>query len=312
MPGMSEVRGELALVEHFRREAGRDPARVPIGIGDDMAGVRLDGGLILLTCDMLLDGTHFDTGTQPLPQIGRKVLACSLSDCAAMAARPVAAVVSVGLNEQMSQRDAEELFAGMKQIADEFGCPIVGGDTNSWPHPLAIDVSIVALPATARGPVLRNGAKADDAVYVTGSLGGSLRRRHLSFTPRIREATLLAGALGEGLHAMMDLSDGLALDLYRLCKESRVGALLEEDRLEAVISADARDVAAADGRSPLEHALHDGEDFELLVVVEPSVSLPDLGILCTRVGCIVPDGLTLRTTDGREMPLEPRGFEHFK
>jgi thiamine-monophosphate kinase len=199
----------------------------------------------------------------------------------------------------------------MKQIADEFDCPIVGGDTDSWPHPLAIDVSMLALPATARGPVLRSGAKLDDALYVTGSLGGSLRGRHLAFTPRIREATALADALGDGLHAMMDLSDGLALDLYRLCKESRVGALLEQNRLETIISPEARDAATADGRGPLEHALHDGEDFELLVVVESDARLPELGIPCTRVGRIVPDGLTLRTTDGRTTAVEPRGFEHF-
>ena len=162
---MQGNRGELALVEYFRRASGGDSARVPIGIGDDMAGVRVAGDLVLLTCDMLLDGTHFDSARHSMEQIGRKALACSLSDCAAMACTPLAATVSAGLNENMTEDDVRQLFVGLKTIGEEFDCPIVGGDTTSWPHPLALDVSMLAAPATPRGPVRRDGARVDDDVY---------------------------------------------------------------------------------------------------------------------------------------------------
>ena len=309
---MPRNRGELALVEYFRQVAGGDSPRVPIGIGDDMAGVRAAGDLILITCDMLLDGTHFDSARHSMQQIGRKALACSLSDCAAMACQPLAATVSAGLNESMTEDDARELFAGLKTMGDEFDCPIVGGDTTSWPHPLVIDVSMLAAPATPRGPVRRDGARVGDDLYVTGTLGGSLQGKHLTFTPRVREAITLAAALQDKLHAMMDLSDGLSLDLHRLCQAGRVGATLEEERLETVISEAARSAAAADGRSPLEHALHDGEDFELLFVVEAGATPPDPEVACTRLGQIVSGGLTLRSADGRTSLIKPHGYEHFR
>ena len=111
---------------------------------------------------------------------------------------------------------------------------------------------------------------------------------------------------------MMDLSDGLSLDLYRLCQASRVGAALEEDRLETVTSPAARSAAGADGKSPLDHALHDGEDFELLLVVEAGATLPDPGVTCTRIGRIISDGLTLRSADGVSREIQPRGYEHFR
>ena len=302
----------MALVEYFRQVAGGDSPRVPIGIGDDMAGVRTAGDLILITCDMLLDGTHFDSTRHSMQQIGRKALACSLSDCAAMACKPLAATVSAGLNESMTEGQARELFAGLKAMGDEFDCAIVGGDTTSWPHPLVIDVSMLAAPATTRGPVRRDGARLGDDIYVTATLGGSLQGKHLTFTPRVREAITLAEALQDKLHAMMDLSDGLSLDLHRLCQAGRVGAVLDQQSLETVISEAAKSAAAADGQSPLDHALHDGEDFELLLVVEAGAAPPDLGVACTRVGRIVSGGLTLQSADGRTSALKPGGYEHFR
>ncbi len=310
---MSEPRGELALVERFRRAAARDAQRVPLGIGDDMAVVRVGGGSVLLTADMLLDGVHFDSRVHSPEQMGRKAIACSLSDCAAMAAQPVAATVSLGLPESMSPAAVERMFAAMVSTGADFGCGIAGGDTTSWAHPLVIDVAMLAETGTARGPVRRDGARAGDAIYVTGALGGSLAGRHLDFAPRVREALRLAEALGEQLHAMMDLSDGLSLDLHRLCTASGVGAELEAAGVDGATSAAAREAAQRDRQSAREHALSDGEDYELLIVAAPEASLPELGVAVTRVGTIVAGaGMRLREAGGGTSVLEPRGYEHFR
>ncbi len=313
-------KGELAFVEWLRGTCKADPARVPIGIGDDMAAVALDGRLVLVTADMLLDGVHFETARQSIEDIGRKAIACSLSDCAAMACRPRGAVVSVALPNTMSMEDARRLYTGMLAIGGRFGCPIIGGDTTSWNHPLAIDVSMLAEPMTARGPVRRDGARPGDVLAVTGPLGGSLLGRHLTFLPRLADAEFLAAMLGASLHAMMDISDGLAIDAFRMCEASGCIAQFDERLVEAVISDAAREASRQDGRSPLEHAFHDGEDFELLAALPADAmgglnAAPNAIREVGRVLALAPGdrpGLRLRRPDGRVEPLEPRGYEHFK
>ncbi len=309
---MTENHGEMALVEFFRRAGRRDAGRVPIGIGDDMACLRTEGNLVLITADMLLEGVHFDRGAHSPEEIGRKAMACSLSDCAAMACRPMAATVSLGLNEGMTQGEVEGLFEGMEKLAREFDCPIVGGDTNSWAGGLVVDVAMLAQPATRRGPVRRDGARPGDALYVTGVLGGSPGGHHLTFGPRVGEAIRLAETLHEKLHAMMDLSDGLSLDLWRLCRASGAGAVLEADALEGVARDSATSAAKTGGSDAIEHALNDGEDFELLLAVDADAAMPDIGVRITRIGSMVESGMTIRFADGRTEPLEPRGYEHFK
>jgi len=286
---------------------------VPIGIGDDAAAVRLDGSLVAITADMLLDGVHFDTRRHSYAQIGRKAVACSLSDCAAVACEPRAATVSLALADAMSPDDAKSLYHGMAGIADEFGCAIVGGDITSWPGKLAMDVAMLAEPMSPRGPVRRCGARAGDTIYVSGPLGGSLTGKHLSFVPRLDLASRLVRE--PALHAMMDISDGLALDLHRLCTASGCDAELSAARLEQVISEAARRLAREDGRPPLEHALSDGEDFELLVVggqLEPErFGLSPVGRVIPRS---TPDrsAIVMCHDDGQREPLEPRGYEHFR
>lgn len=309
---------ELTLVRWLRERERRHPA-VSLGIGDDMAIVNVKGsplpGSILLSSDMLLDGVHFDTKRHPFAKIGRKAIACGLSDCAAMAVRPVAAVVSVALPKapggSYAIEDAQELFEGMFAIAEEYDLAIAGGDTTCWDHPLAIDVAITALPYEGVEPVRRSGAKPGDQLYVTGLLGGSLLGRHLDFVPRVREGKLLAERLGSQLHAMIDISDGLALDLWRMCQESNVGAVLDERLLEKVISEDARRAAAADpgkSKTPLEHALGDGEDFELLMALASEA--PNLPVTLHRIGEATPNGLALKRSDGQTETLEPIGYTH--
>lgn len=307
MTGPPMAKDELEFVNWLRTRQRPHPA-VALGIGDDMAVLAPEQGLWLVSCDMLLDGVHFDAARQPLALIGRKAVACGLSDCAAMAARPRAITVSLALPADRSLADAQELFRGMSAIAEEYDTSIVGGDTARWKHPLAIDVAVVAASFEGIDPITRAGAKPGDNLYVTGPLGGSLRGRHLTFTPRIIEARAIAEALGTRLHAMIDISDGLSLDLWRMCQASGVGALLNEQQLGPVIHEDARAASREDGRTPLDHALNDGEDFELLLAAEGDASVP--GVPLWAIGQVTPSQLRLRRAGGKIEPLEPRGYVH--
>jgi len=298
---------ELEFVEWLRGRCQNTPA-VKLGVGDDMAVLEMRVGHILVGSDMLLDGVHFDTNRHTFRQIGRKAVACSLSDCAAMAVEPVAATVSVSLPADCTLSDAKKLYNGALDIADEYDLAIVGGDTTSWKHPLAIDVAVVAAPYEGIEPVTRSGARAGDALFVTGHLGGSLLGRHLTFAPRVREARALAQTLGARLHAMLDISDGLALDLWRMCQSSQVGAALDEPLLANVISEDAWRAATADGVAALDHALTDGEDFELLLAVCGEIA--HLPVALYPIGRITETDLVVRRTDGSVEPLEPRGYVH--
>jgi len=318
-------------LKHIRWLRAQTPARsdVSIGLGDDMAGLRLRAPGVLVASDMLLDGVHFDSRKHTPGLIGRKAAACNLSDCAAMAVKPVAMTVSVALPRAWTPRQARDLHRGIASAAQEFAAVVVGGDTTRWNHPLAVDVAVLAVPYRGVRPVRRSGARVGDVLCVTGPLGGSLLGKHLRFTPRVREAAALARQLRGDLHAMLDISDGLALDAQRLCRDSAVGACLEEGWLQAVISRDARSMARRDRRSALQHALTDGEDFELLLAVDAG-ALPHqrrvrqtvggqapVMIACGRqrvalypVGRVTRRSLTLRTTSGRVVPLKAEGYVH--
>ena len=300
---------ELEFVEWLRQQQRPSPV-VRAGIGDDMAVVSQPSGILLLASDMLLDGVHFDSSSQPLKLIGRKAVACNLSDCAAMAVKPLAATVSVALPRGFSLDQGKQLWGGMAELAQEFELALVGGDTVSWDHPLALDVAISAVPYPGIEPVRRDGARVGDLLYVTGVLGGSRKGRHLTFQPRVNEAKALAENLGGRLHAMMDLSDGLALDLSRMCTASKVGAELDVGKLAQVVSADAEELARHDGISALEHALSDGEDFELLLAVDGPITSADISV--HLIGVVTTEtGMSLRQSDGRTSTLKPRGYQHW-
>lgn len=303
--------GEFDLIARIR---AAQPAlkRTRLGIGDDCAALSVTPGAeLLVTTDMLLDGRHFRLDHDPLPAIGYKCLAVNLSDIAAMAGVPLAAVVAVALPRARAAAIAEGLMAGMQPLAERFGVDLAGGDTNAWEGPLVVSVTLLA-ESTPRGPVLRSGARPGDAVLVTGPLGGSLLGRHLRPEPRIDEALTLRAAAD--LHALIDLSDGLASDLGHILTESGgLGAILDADAVP--IHPDAVRQAGADGKPTLDHALGDGEDFELCVVLpEPDAARlladPPAGVTLHRVGRIDEGpGLRLRTS-GRVVPLAVRGFDH--
>jgi thiamine-monophosphate kinase len=229
-----------------------------------------------------------------------------------MAVRPVAAAVSVALPPGWQLADSQQLYGGMREMADAFDCSIVGGDTTGWAQRLAIDAALIGEPFPGVTPVRRDGAKVGDALLVTGKLGGSLLGRHLKFTPRVREARTLAEAWGDALHAMMDISDGLSLDLHRMCRASNVGAILEQNLLSEIVHLDAVAASERDERSPLEHALSDGEDFELLLAVDPKAAASTLPTTVYRVGVVTDAGLKLRQADGTKRALTPEGYEHLR
>lgn len=302
---------EAEILEWLAQQRGA-PRRVRTGIGDDMAILEIQGRTVLLGTDMLLDGVHFDSARHSFEQIGHKALACCLSDCAAMACRPAAAAVSWALPPQVTVTDVQRLFSAMRLLGEAFDCPVVGGDTTTWSGRLVIDVVMLGEPWPDVAPVLRRGARPGDRIIITGPTGGSLLGRHLAFTPRVREAYRLAASLGTSLHALIDISDGVALDLYRVCQASGTGALLDEAAMQAMIHPDARRAASEDGRSPLDHALHDGEDFELLACVDPQAEIEhvDCGVPLLVIGEITAEGFMLRGRDGAQRPLEPRGYLH--
>lgn len=293
--------------------------RAPLGLRDDAAILELaGGGRVVTTVDMLTEGVDFRLGIDEPERIGRKALAVNLSDLAAMAARPVAALVALTLPREGAMALAKRLYEGLIPLAQEFGVALAGGDTNTWDGPLVISVTLLG-EVTDRGPLLRSGAKAGDAIVVTGRLGGSRLGHQFDFTPRVREALWLAEHAR--LHAGIDLSDGLSLDLWRLCQASGVGAIVDTSQVPVSDAAEAWAAQLGDGSTALEHALADGEDFELLLAIsresaEQLVKEQPLGCGLSMIGEFVSGAgtgsgdLWQRDAAGRQSPLVPRGYEH--
>jgi thiamine-monophosphate kinase len=285
-----------------------------LGLGDDAAVLDLARSpRCAVTVDMVNDGVDFVLAEIDPRRAGRKALAVNLSDMAAMAARPLAVVVALALPRDGALPLAQSLYEGMLPLAERYDVAIAGGDTNTWDAPLAI--SITALGEVGpHGPLLRGGARPGDKILVTGALGGGILGRHLDFEPRVAEALLLQERYD--LHAGMDISDGLALDLSRMANESRLGAVV---RLADVpISPDAVRLAEqlADGQAPLDHALSDGEDFELLLALPPKeaervLAEQPLAAPLTCIGEFIAEpGLWQIDAEGKRAPLEPRGYRH--
>ncbi|MCH2114228.1 MAG: thiamine-phosphate kinase [Pirellulales bacterium] len=293
-----------------------DP-KLTVGLGDDGAVLpRSHGADTVITTDMLNDGVDFLLAEVEPQVVGHKALAVNLSDLAAMAARPVSAFVSLvlprgGSPPQSPLELAIGLYTGMLPLAARFNISIAGGDTNSWDGPLALSLTAVG-HTTEGGPLTRCGAQAGDQLLVTGRLGGSILGRHLQVEPRIEEALLLNERYS--LHAGIDISDGLALDASRLVQASGVGAFI--DTSQVPLAPAAEQLSQRDGRSAVEHALSDGEDFELLLAVPARVAeqiLADqpLQVPVTRIGEIVADpGLWQVGSGAVPIPLEPCGYEH--
>ncbi|MGL6074913.1 MAG: thiamine-phosphate kinase [Fimbriiglobus sp.] len=289
---------EFAFIESLRSR--QLPMGVLTGIGDDCAVLVPGSRATLVTVDLLSEGVDFWLAEAGPRGVGRKAMGVNLSDIAAMAGVPKYAVVALCLPKVDGMRVAKEVMVGVQEVAAEFGVAVVGGDTNSWDGGLVISITVMG-EATERGAVRRSGAKPGDGLYITGPVGGSLLGRHLEPRPRVREALAIHQAVE--IHAMIDVSDGLAADLLHILDESLCGANLISRQIP--IHADAHRRAALTGRTALDHALNDGEDFELLFTAPTTEAMKLAHFGVHHIGTCTDSGLSL---DG--VPYVPKGWSH--
>ena len=271
--------GEAGLVKRLAKRFRLDNTVIK-GSGDDTAVLRwTKDKYLLFTCDMVVEGVHFDLKKAAPFQIGWKALARNISDIAAMGGVPRYALVSIGLLPSTSVKFLDELYRGIQKCAKAFNVNIVGGDT-ARSKKLVIDVSLIG-EVEKENVVFRSGAETGDIIFVTGSLGGSIKGKHLNFMPRLKEARALVKNFK--ISSMIDISDGLALDLWRVLDASKVGARIYKDAVPISSEADS-----------FEKAISEGEDFELLFTMSPGEAKrffkrarPKIGAPVTMIGRIV-------------------------
>jgi thiamine-monophosphate kinase len=328
--------GEFELIRLLTEDISPD-AHTIVGIGDDCSVYEIaKNRYILATCDMLIEDVHFSRKTASPFMIGAKAIACSLSDIAAMGGRALFALVSLGLSATTREEFIQDLYIGIRSMCRDHGVVLAGGDTVRSPDGLVIDVSMIGDCPKGKY-VLRSGARAGDAIVVTGFLGNSaagldilkgeksepdterrseLVEAHLLPEPRTEEGLYLAENFK--IHSMIDISDGFAGDMPHICESSKLGARIWVDKIP--ISETLAEFCHGARVDPLEYALAGGEDYELLLTLPKSelknlmlewpeefdVPLFHIGEMDKSV-----DGILLLSEDGAEQPLDVRSFEHF-
>ncbi|NPV91552.1 MAG: thiamine-phosphate kinase [Firmicutes bacterium] len=324
--------GEFGLIRRLAAGERRSEAVIK-GVGDDAAVLAVNpASRLLVTGDLMVDGTHFLRDKISGFDLGYKLMAVNLSDIAAMAGTPRFAVVFLGIPDDLSVEAVEEIYRGMRALAERYEVSIVGGDTVRSPS-LTLGITLLGEGDPDR-TILRSGARPDDLLAVTGTLGRSAAGlavalglvaaegesalrvlvAHNRPQPLIEEGSRL-GSL-EGVHAMIDISDGLASEVGHICEESGVGAVVLGD--EVPIDEDTRKIGEMIGKTPLEMALFGGEDYELLFAVAPECwdtvrnELESIGTRAAVVGRINDKaGEIVLESGGTTSKLTPGGFQHF-
>jgi len=326
---------ESEIIDRLRNRGRTDP-RVRIGIGDDAAVIETGGSTdLIVCCDLLVEGVHFRSEWTPPILLGRKSLAVSLSDVAAMGGTPRFATTSIALPAWCTSEFVDQFFDGLFELAEDIGVSIIGGDTSGSRDSLFIDVSVIG--ECARGKAVgRRGARSGDRFFVSGSLGGSAlglllfqdgfrlsdadsqdpmripASRHLSPEPRLalgREIGSLSLA-----SSMIDISDGLSTDLWHILDESKVGARIRAASIP--IGQSTVSIARELGIDAIELALNSGEEYELLFTVDPSNVervkrlAESLGETVTEIGFVVESGGLQLERDNSVRAIEPRGYQH--
>ena len=258
--------GEFGLIDRFDKLLQYD-ASVVRGVGDDCAVLKKDKYTYeLFTTDLTVEDVHFQKKKVTPFAVGYKALARNLSDIAAMGGVAHHAVVALGLPKSMTIRSVDGLYSGIKKCASAFGLSVVGGDI-SRSQRIVVAISVLGT-VEKRNVILRSGARVGDIVVTTGTFGGSMLKKHVTFTPRIKEARFLTTTFS--IHAMIDVSDGLVQDVGHIMRASRVGCIIDGERVP--VSSDALKLTHRNYEKARERALHDGEDFELLFTVSPQTS----------------------------------------
>ena len=302
---------ETELIQRLTQDLPADSS-VLTGPGDDCAVLDWSGSKLLFKTDAIVEGIHFERDTPP-EAIGRKALARALSDIAAMAGTPTHALITLGFHAEMEPSLIEAVYQGLRNCAREHHVNIVGGETTSLSQ-LTLSISLIG---KASKPILRTGSAVGDAIFVSGELGGSLAGHHLNFTPRLKEARWLSDQ--DIVHAMIDLSDGLATDLRHLLSD-QTGAELLTRALPIRRAAKERARDNPSGKTALLAALTDGEDYELLFTVSSKDAVPLLDgwksafpetpLHCSGKITDQP-GIALRDDKGVK-PLTLHGYDHLE
>ena len=257
---------EKEFIRWLRQRTNGPSQKVQIAIGDDAAVFTPAPDPLVVASDSIADGTHFDTQIHSLRQIGRKAVAVNLSDIAAMGAKPLYATLSFFLPKTFTVKQAQELFIGAADLAEAYGTQVIGGDTNSWHGKLVVGATLIG--QVEHTPWQMSGAVPGDAIVVTGEFGGSILGHHIDFEPKCQLAAQFASQYS--INGATDVTDSLSYDLDQMCLLSGCGAEIELEKIP--VSAAANELARSNPeKTELEHALYDGEDFELILAVPPGV-----------------------------------------
>jgi thiamine-monophosphate kinase len=322
---IKEIGGEFALIDLLAQITSRDHADLIVGVGDDAAVIRTapePAPYLLMTTDILAEGSHFKRGWSGPEQIGIKAAECNISDIAAMGGNPTWMLISLVLSKETDVEWVRGLYTGISDSCRRHGVIVAGGDTTRGK---VNTINIALLGAVSQNNLcLRSHAQVGDLIMVTGPLGASaaalalllenkkpspyLLEKHL--TPKCRlDASRKIACLA---NAMIDISDGLGSEVHHICRQSRTGACIEAASIP--LHSDVKAAAAALGNHPLDFALSGGEDFELLFSIPPGrlTQLKESGVACHQVGRVVKisEGVRLMQPDGRCVAL-PGGYDHF-
>lgn len=326
------LRDEFEVIRLIQATVGKPSRRVELGIGDDAAVTLPPREKLVATVDTMVEGVHFDLSYMTARELGHKALAVNLSDIAAMGAEPLYALVSLGLKQDMQEYFIEEFYRGLKLLAKRFGVDVIGGNLVQSPQTVLVDITLIG---QANSYATRAGAQPNDLIAVTGDLGSSaaglsclkrlgrshlddfraLVKAHLTPEPRVEEGAALVET--GGVTAMLDISDGFARDLHHICEQSKVGALIEEAKLPiSKLTHKAAELISGNAKA---WALYGGEDYELLLTLDPKrlaaaqKALKPFRRQLHVIGKILPQskGVRLKGAKGLSVPLEPRGWNHF-
>ncbi len=314
--------GELGFIEWIRNNFQAPPEEVIVGIGDDTAVIKEDKGYLLITKDLLIEDVHFKISFDPF-LLGRKSMAVNISDISSMGGEPLYSFLGIGFPKELPWDWIEKFMQGIKEISKEYGIFLIGGDTCASSK-LFISITLVGRTDKA---ILRSSAREGEFIYVTGNLGDSgaglhillnklerdephykyLVERHLNPTPRVKAGRYLRGIVS----AMIDISDGLSIDLHNLCRESKVGALIYENKIP--LSDELKKFCKDIGEEPLKFALRGGEDYELLFTSsKPMEDLIIESLPISQIGKIEKREKGIRILrNGKEEPFPRSGWEHF-